>query len=153
MNEINGDLLSFPSGIQVICHQANCLATMGAGIARQIREQFPEAAKADREAFNKNQAKLGLFSAVQISDDPPKYIVNLYGQHGIDGEKNTDYEGLYTSIDNLFKIISPKGYAVGFPKNMGCGLGGGDWRIVQSIIEVLMEKHGVNVTIVNYGEI
>ncbi|MGA8944018.1 MAG: hypothetical protein WB502_15090 [Thermoactinomyces sp.] len=41
-----GDLLQ--SDCTVIAHQCNCFATMGAGIAKQIKERYPEAYEADR---------------------------------------------------------------------------------------------------------
>jgi len=145
---IEGDLLDFPEGIQVACHQANCQATMGAGIALQVRERYPEVAKADRDAFNAHEAKLGLFSAVKISDDPVKIIVNLYGQETIGGEKATDYEGLYQAMSRAFLLASNRGYKIGLPRLMGCGLAGGDWRIVKTMIEVLAEKHNADITIV-----
>jgi O-acetyl-ADP-ribose deacetylase (regulator of RNase III) len=163
MKQIEGNLLDFPEGITVIAHQANCQATMGSGIAAQIRELYPEAAQIDREAFSKQQAKLGLFSVAKISDDPLKIIVNLYGQFGIkeglfgiEGGRDTDYEGLYEAIDKLFRSIKQAEkhdrYIVGFPYLMGCDRGGGDWRIVSAMIEVLEEKYGVKVIIVKYNE-
>jgi len=152
MRQISGNLLDFPEGITVLCHQANCQATMGSGIAAQIRERYPEAALADRDAWKAKEAKLGLFSSVKINDT--KTIVNLYGQYDFKRGRDTDYEGLYLAMDRLFGVISeakdPSKYVIGIPFGMGCGLGGGDWRIVSAMIEVLEEKYHVPVVIVKY---
>jgi O-acetyl-ADP-ribose deacetylase (regulator of RNase III) len=153
VKEIQGNLLDFPEDVNIIAHQANCQATMGAGIARQIRERYPEVSQEDRDAFNNHRAKLGLFSAVKISDDP-KVVVNLYGQDKIGGEKPTDYEGIYSAMDKLYRLASKKPdlYVIGFPHGMSCGLGGGDWRIIRTMIEVLAEKYEVQTRIVKFSE-
>jgi O-acetyl-ADP-ribose deacetylase (regulator of RNase III) len=153
MKTIKGDLLDFPEGITVIFHQANTHAMMGAGIAGQIRTRYPEAAKADRDAFNGHQAKLGLFSGIKLSDEPPRVIINLYGQENIStSDRQTDYEGLYVAMDRAMSVIAKRpnkdDYIIGVPKGMGCGLGGGDWRIVEAMLEVLSEKYSLEVRIV-----
>lgn len=37
----NGDM--FTSGAKFLCHQVNCMGKMGSGIARTVREKFPNA--------------------------------------------------------------------------------------------------------------
>ena len=44
---INGNLLDFPNGINNIAHSCNCRMIMGGGIAKQIKERYPEAYQAD----------------------------------------------------------------------------------------------------------
>lgn len=49
MNVIKGDLikLALDGRFDVIVHGCNCQCAMGAGIAKSIKETFPEAYKAD----------------------------------------------------------------------------------------------------------
>ena len=32
----------------------------------------------------------------------------------------------------------PKGSTIGFPKNIGCGLGGGNWKVISALIEEIL---------------
>lgn len=43
VNLIEGNILTLPTRNEntIICHQVNCRAAMGAGLARQIRDKWP----------------------------------------------------------------------------------------------------------------
>ena len=47
INMIDGNLLDFPNRINTIAHSCNTLNMMGAGIAKQIKDRYPLAWKAD----------------------------------------------------------------------------------------------------------
>ena len=47
---INGDL--FETTAKYICHQVNCKGKMGSGVAKQIRERYPEVYSAYRLECN-----------------------------------------------------------------------------------------------------
>jgi hypothetical protein len=32
----------------------------------------------------------------------------------------------------------PKDKTIGFPKNIGCGLGGGSWKVISTLIEEIL---------------
>ena len=74
MNEIEtikGNLLDFPPhhpddpdryiGINNIAHSCNCQNVMGGGIAKQIKERYPQAYEADTEFYNSEYDKNGQF--------------------------------------------------------------------------------------------
>ena len=73
---INKDVNIFDLPTQAIIHQANCQTTMGSGIAKQIREKYPEAFEADCRTTRGDITKLGSFSWVKARDG--KYIYNCY---------------------------------------------------------------------------
>lgn len=156
ITEIDGDLLQFPNNIDIIIHQANCQNAMGSGVAGQLREQFPEAWQADCEAAKTRHNKLGYFSACKITSkefETPKYVINLYGQQypGTDSRK-TDYEALYSGFERIKKLLDDKNqeFHLGFPE-IGCGLAGGDWHVVKSMIEsVFGNQPNYKITIVHY---
>ena len=51
MKTLKGNLLnSFEKDFNVILHGCNCFSTMGAGIAKQIAEKYPEAYRADKSS-------------------------------------------------------------------------------------------------------
>lgn len=142
IEQIEGNLLGFPNGINILCQNCNCHAIQAAGIALQIKKRYPKAYSADWEFHNKNNDYLGKFSFARVGNE--RYIVNLYGQDkfGI-GARQVNYEGIYSAMELLFqdlnqeypKIDLKNGPIIGFPYGMGAGLAGGSWPIIYSMIE------------------
>jgi len=152
MIEVNGDLLEYAKMRQfdAIVHGCNCFCTMGAGIAKQIKEQFPEAYEADLRTTKGDILKLGSYT-YRKARHYDFIIINgytqfNYGKNHIDGVENpVDYEAIalvMRKIDYNFK-----GQTIGMPK-IGAGLAGGDWGIIKPIIE--RELKNCNIVIVNY---
>ena len=135
---IDGDLLDYPRGINTIVHSCNVSNIMGAGIAKQIKDKYPEAFEADRQAKLSGENRLGYFSFCKLNSELNKRVVNLYTQENIGEGRQVDYEAFYQSIDYLFRAIntSPDGekYILGFPFGISCGLAGGNWNIIQAMI-------------------
>lgn len=140
ITEIVGDLLvEFEEGrVSVIVHQANCFCTMGSGIARAIREKYPQAYEADCRTEEGDKEKLGTFSAAKVGNY--KYIVNLYSQFTFSSkERETSYDAMVDGLIKIRKVLEKwvdKGEkpVLGIPYQIGCGLGGGSWSIVKAII-------------------
>lgn len=147
----DGDLLR-ATDVEVIAHQANCQNTFGAGIAKSIKEMYPKAFYADIMAYKDNKAVLGNYSFCHIDSGPIKKIFNLYGQNSYGASKRqTDYDALYNALEGMKNHLIDTddiNFAnVGFPYLMGCGLGGGDWRIVERLIEVAFHNYNGDVII------
>ena len=153
-----GDLLT-GTDVEVIGHQANCQNTFGAGIAKSIKEMYPKAFYADTMAHKDGKAVLGNYSFCHIENGPIKKIFNLYGQNLYGkGKRQTNYDALYNALDGMVNNLLPtdqdrmmfdfdRSPNVGFPYLMGCGLGGGDWRIVERLIEVAFHSYNGDVII------
>ena len=64
MKVIRGDLvqLALAGKFDVIVHGCNCMCTMGAGIAKQIKQKFPEAYRVDCQTKKGDRSKLGTIS-------------------------------------------------------------------------------------------
>jgi len=165
---VEGDLLKHPQ-VEVIGHQANCQNTFGSGIARSIKEMYPEAYEVDSISAAKNRNILGTFSAVEVTlngkvnryNNHIRRIYNLYGQNlGTNHAKydrKTNYEALYSALEAMADSLMPDEIdlpqpIVGFPYLMGSGLGGGDFRIVQRLIEVAFDGYESDVIIVKYKQ-
>lgn len=124
-------------------HCANLYHTFGAGIAKQIKIKYPSAYQADCETPKGSEKKLGTYSSSHEND---KSIYNLYAQVGIgnDGDplkRNCRYDHIHDAMWLVCEyIIDTKGnlpYILGIPYGMGCGLAGGEWSIVYSILEFI----------------
>lgn len=142
----------FESGADVICHQVNCQGVMGSGIAKQVREKYPNVYKeykdlCDLEFYPKNL--LGIAQSVHANDKT--IIVNIFAQEnfGYDGKCYTDYnalrEGFETVRDNNKEDV------IAIPYLMGCHRGGGDWNVVYKMIEEVFADFDGEVLICEYN--
>jgi O-acetyl-ADP-ribose deacetylase (regulator of RNase III) len=141
VTEISSDIFLAP--IEVLVHQANCFHTMGSGVARAIRERYPEAYDADITQTQKgDRAKLGTCSIANIRrpDSRLRYIFNMYSQFTFGTEKRqTHYEALYRGLEFVKGKVTNTNLAIGFPWKLGCKLGGGSWRVVETMIRDVFE--------------
>ena len=148
--EVDADLLAFPN-IDAFIHQCNCFHTMGAGIAKQIREKYPEMYKADIAHGRRGDVtRLGKFSWVKCHDGKVGY--NMYSQYNFGTmSRSTNYEAVANGLEAVCTHAILNGIErIGLPKNMGCTLGGGNWNIVKTIIEETFKGFSMNVYICNY---
>lgn len=137
---VKGNLLD--SNCDYICHQVNCQGVMGSGIARQIRERWPEVYE-DYKLFHAgcliNGVKLLGKICFSHINNTNQGVVNMFCQdnYGYDGNRYTSYDAFATALYDI-KHCVPEGYKIGFPKNIGCGLGGGNWKVISALIEEIL---------------
>lgn len=153
IEHIKGNLLDFPK-CNVIAHGCNIHNTFGAGIALQIKEEYPLAYEADCEAAKAGKNQLGTVSQAVLPNG--KRILNLYQQTlKSDGTRALDYEAFYSALEQV-KIVLEKAhaqgriYTLGLPYKIGCGLAGGSWKVVYAMIEDLFLDSPIKVVIVEY---
>lgn len=148
---VNRDIFAdnFQEPISAIIHQANCRNMMGAGIAFLLKQRWLEVYAADCDANRLGLNQLGNYSVARIKDAvlPVKYVFNLYSQDFYGRYKRqTSYEAMLVGLeqirDDIHKGILPYLFPerrIGIPYGMGCGLGGGNWKIVEAIIRNVFE--------------
>jgi len=150
MDVIKGDLIQYALNgeFDVIIHGCNCFCSMGGGIARLIRDHFPDAYQADLKTDMGDMNKLGSYSsATLIRGAKTLTIVNAYTQYDFSDKK---IRADYTAIKKVFKKIKKdfKGKRIGYPK-IGAGLANGDWQKISQIIET--ELKGEDHILVEYN--
>ena len=149
----------------IIVHGCNCQNTMGSGIAKEIRERYPEAYEADTRMDQEFGAshrylKLGNYSQVNVYPCAGKFtIINAYTQYNFNGSAiNGEVFNDVFEYDS-FKLILQKllhfygNYDFGLPY-IGMGLAGGDKDRIIAILEDFAEKvsaKGGSVTLVEFG--
>lgn len=116
---------------EVIAHGCNCQNVMGAGVAKAIRAEYPEAFTVDKRAYFAKTNEPGSFSFVYARG---KFIFNLYTQKQPGPNANLHYiekaiAGLEKKLPNVTKLNQ-----VAIPR-IGCGIGGLDWNDVSQILE------------------
>lgn len=139
---LNGDF-------DVIVHGCNCFNTMGAGIAKQIKNVFPAAHVVDQRTCCGTIDKLGTFSKASVTcgehGDRELVVINAYTQYSYGGGKqNADYK----AIEEVFvRIVNAHPTAnIGIPK-IGAGLAGGDWDVIEGIINKVLTEQNFKGTI------
>ncbi len=152
-----------------IAHQANCFHTMGAGIAPQIKKAFPAAWQADCETTERGDpTKMGTYSkGTHIMNGLPEFnrhivVYNIYGQYGADYKGltyGTKYWALANGLNLMYEdilddisIAHEVPIRVGLPK-LGCGLAGGDWAVVEAIIENVFTDIDVTIYVLTEDEL
>lgn len=122
--------------VDLIIHQCNCFKTWGAGIAKQLKKDFPNAYIADLNSTLTPSQRLGNFTTDGT-------IYNAYGQYNYGRGHKTIYELLEKSLI-LIESNIPDNIVVGIPK-IGCGLAGGDWEVVSKIINRVFRNNPIKV--------
>ena len=105
MKSIVGDLLKLANDgrFDVIVHGCNCYCTMGAGIAKAIRDQYPAAYEADLKTEKGNRDKLGTYSSADVSGGDYRFtVVNAYTQFHYRGP---GIKADYQAISRVFQKI------------------------------------------------
>ena len=144
----------------IIVQQVNAQGVMGSGVAKDIREKYPQVFEVYSRAvgpaytqYQNGRHLLGMMIPVQV--DTNLWVCNIVGQQFFGRDPHLQPTGQYTSYDALavgfkslrhfalenFVLTEDLRWAtrpvINFPL-IGCGLGGADWNIVSSIIETCL---------------
>lgn len=149
------------SGADIICHQVNCMGAMNSGVAKAIRQRWPQvyteyrnAAKdlsPNDEFCDEDLTWMHMFGHIQpvyigtAEDGKDRAVINMFAQRGFgyDGARYTSYDAFWTCLCEIKEYITP-GRRIAFPAHIGCVRGGADWTIIQTmIVRVLGEDYNV----------
>lgn len=118
---------------------------MGAGIAKVIKQEFPEAYLADMQTESGSMQKLGTYSIASITRNGTSFIiVNAYTQYNWRGKGiKADYQAIKSVFSKIKKNFPS--CRIAYPL-LGAGLAGGDWNEISKIIDC--ELQGLDHTLV-----
>lgn len=141
---IDGNLLD--SKADVICHQVNCQSAMNSGLAKQIRQKYPEVYNQYKMlcSCGDKTKLLGFCQPVCIAEN--RFIANLFGQfnYGYDGKQYTNLNALKNSMMCLTSYFDMN-KTIAFPYGLGSVRGGAKWEDVYSIIEEVFDGYNVEI--------
>lgn len=134
------DLLKVETDI--ICHQVNCQGVMGSGVAKQIRDRYPEVYEKYSKLCTKYRYNTSiLLGSTQTIIVENKYIINIFAQDRYGYDKcYTDYNALEKAFMQIEDYAGKKYFKVAVPYKIGCGRGGGDWNKVYNILEKIFKN-------------
>ena len=147
----NGNLLDAQT--DVIAHQVNCQGVMGSGVAKQIKEKWPDVfARYSYHTTMLETACLGNCQMVQINES--QFVANLFGQryYGRENLRYTSYDGIYDALAKLQVYMNNRNCnSVAFPYKMSSDRGGADWNVILAMIESVFKNTNITIEIWKYA--
>lgn len=132
----------FNTEMRVIAHGVNCEGVMGAGIARTIRQLYPFVYDTYKTMCDAGNLSPGHILFVQ--DEASNTIIANLATQDYRGA-NARLEWVTEAVARLYNSLHwNSDYGVAFPQ-IGCGIGGLDWDVVNPVIRGLsqLQPHGV----------
>lgn len=136
----------------IIAHSCNDLGVFGAGFVVPLGNRYPTVREKylqwaqDRKTEDNKPFELGEVQFVKVENT--LWVANIIGQKGVGFKRGpaVQYEAIYDGFNKVAKFAKNALAEVVMPR-IGCGLGGGDWVIVEKLIEQTFVKNGVKVTV------
>lgn len=136
---IEKDITSVEMG--VIAHGVNCSGAMNSGVAKAIRNKWPQVY--DRfKVHPKGREVLGEVDFIYLIGEEI-VVANCYTQlfYGYGGGKYADSSAIARALYRVCQIADLQNYHVYIPR-IGCGLGGLDWKMdVEPIVNELADVY------------
>ena len=133
----------FDTDAKYICHQVNCKGKMASGVAKEVRERYPnvywEYMSIWERAVGLGTSLLG--QAQFVKAEPNRTIVNCFAQdnYGYDGGQYTNIKALKLALSAVAAIAKQDNSKVAMPYKIGCVRGGAEWSIVEPMIEEIFK--------------
>lgn len=128
-----------------IVHGCNAQGVMASGFAKAVREKYPKSYKDYKEAYDRYGLHVGE-TVLSLQDDETT-IVNAITQKFYGRNPDIQYVS-YDAIWMAFSMFEDHFMHYNFDKThkirihypkIGAGLGGGDWNIIESIIDECLD--------------
>lgn len=150
INYVKGDATQpqWGFGRKIIVHCCNDRGAWGSGFVVALSKRWPDPEAKYRA--NINQYHLGEIIWARVEDDI--WVANLIGQHGTGldefGYPPIRYDAILQGLRRIGEMCaghvdSP---SVHMPR-MGAGLAGGNWKIIELLVEQELVARGVPVTV------
>ena len=157
LKHAKGNLLDLAEAgeFDVIIHGCNCFNTMGGGIAREIRERYPEVATVDSKTVSGDYSKLGNWTketVIRKNGSVQFIVLNCYTQYRSSGAHDVfEYTAFQLILQKLEQLYGNR--KLGLP-HIGMGLARGNKERIMAMIEDFANKvsaKGGSVTLVKYS--
>jgi O-acetyl-ADP-ribose deacetylase (regulator of RNase III) len=133
MKEVKGNLVKMAKrgDFDVIVQGCNCFCVQGAGLAKQISEEFPEAYEADKTTRVGCNRKLGTYTSAHIKEYDFT-VINAYTQYAFGTGNHADLDSIKSAMTQIAADFPDA--RIGLPM-ISAGLAGGDWKQIKPILE------------------
>ena len=153
INFVNGDATKpIGNGPRIIAHVCNDIGGWGRGFVGAISKRWEAPEKEYRQWF-KEKESFGLGKIQLVECEPELWVANMVGQKGIRYSANGEPPVRYPAIEDCLATLASKALeleaSVHMPR-IGCGLAGGEWPIVEALIEKTLLAKGVEVVVYDF---
>lgn len=143
---VHGDATNpIGDGPFLLPHICNDSGGWGKGYVLALSKRWPEPetefrawARTGKDGVLDKPYELGRVQFIQVSDDPFITVANMVAQNGFrptyedDGKRYVDYHALRECLRTVNAYTFEE--TIHMPR-IGCGLGGGDWDVIEKIID------------------
>ncbi len=140
-------------GVKIICHVCNDIGGWGKGFVLAISNRWEEPEVEYRKWHNEGKVGGFVLGAVQfVQVEPYTWIANMIGQRGIkQGSSGPPirYEAVAECLQQVAAKALELSASVHMPR-IGCGLAGGEWSMVEPLIEQHLVGAGIPVTVYDF---
>ncbi|MCX9024660.1 MAG: macro domain-containing protein [Candidatus Methanoperedens sp.] len=139
---VKGDL--FSSRCDVLAHGCNCRGGYGSGVAYAMAKKYPKARESYLEKFEEDGWKLGEVQFVVTHDGV--VIANCATQASYlpRGICHANYPAIRVCMTKVKEFAKVNNKTIAIPK-IGAGLAGGDWNIIEGILNEVFDDYDVTV--------
>lgn len=151
---VRGDAtLPVGSGTKVITHLCNDVGAWGRGFVLALGSRYPAARQQYRawaQGHDPLPFQLGQVQFVTVA--PDLHIANLLGQHGIARKDRRPqdppirYDAIREGLGRV-RIFAQRQHASVHMPRIGTGLAGGDWTVIQGLIQDELLSSSIRVTV------
>jgi O-acetyl-ADP-ribose deacetylase (regulator of RNase III) len=127
----HGDLLR--TDAEALVNTVNTVGVMGAGIALQFKQAFPENYAAYEAACKREEVKIGKMFVFHRGENNPRIIINFPTKRHWRGMSRI--EDIKSGLQALIEIVKKERIRSIAVPPLGCGNGGLDWDVVRPLIE------------------
>lgn len=122
---------AYQNEFDVLVHGCNAFTTMGAGIAKQIKAEWPLVYQADLQTVKGDRSKLGKYTYANIKE-LNLTVINAYTQYTYNDPDDMLY---LDAVRSCFRLIANdfNGKRIAMPR-IGAGLAGGCWHTIEAIL-------------------
>lgn len=133
----------------IIAHIVNTgTANWGAGFAAVVKQKWPAAQDDFKYWVGDNRDNLCLGNSRLYPINGDRLLFSMIAQQGYGKSKQPTirYQALEQCLDSLAETALSQQAVVSMPR-IGCGQAGGDWSIVEELVDQSLCRHGIEVTV------
>ncbi|MFA7219190.1 MAG: hypothetical protein WC119_01625 [Synergistaceae bacterium] len=138
-------------GRKLIVHCCNDIGAWGKGFVISLSKKWEYPEIEYRKWFkNGKNFELGNIQAVRV--DKEIAVINMIGQHHIktlDGVPPIRYKAIEKCLTKVADLAEKYGASIHAPK-FGSGLAGGEWKIIEGMLQELVCSRDIPITVYEY---
>jgi len=152
---VKGDATQPPGdGSRIIVHVCNDVGGWGRGFVMALSDRWKEPEQRYRAWYRGDESdlpfELGQVQLVAVEEN--LWVANIIGQRGLRwsaGRPPIRYDAVRAGLSRVRAFARKHDATVHMPR-IGCGLAGGKWKEVESVIEEELTNQGVHVSVYDF---